>query len=197
MNAFWTAEEAAFRRTLREHFGASNSQETLGAPEIPPSLGLGGWAAVAEEAACHDPKLGRALTQAARGPASDGPAASAVLACSRLAGTAAHVLAAGVREARDRGAFASPLMGCRDVQERLAGLVTGAELMRLDACRLCRLLDRGDNVRADAESVRILAGHRAFSGEVRAVAVSLLGADWAEANLAEDGKIPPDERTRL
>jgi hypothetical protein len=194
VDAFWTAEEAAFRRTVREHFGDPDGRETLGAPEIPPTLGLGGWAAVAEEAACRHPQFGDALTRAAQGAASDGPAAAAVLACSRLAGTAAHVLEAGLRAARDQGAFASSLMGCRDVQERLAGLVTGAELMRLAACRLCRLLERGANARAEAESVRIQAGLRAFTAEVRAVATSLLGADWAAANLAEDG-VPPAERT--
>lgn len=195
MNAFWTAEEAAFRRTLREHPGAAGGPETSGAPEVPASLGLAGLAAVAEEAARRDPGLGRAATRQAGGPASDGPAAAAVLACSRLAGTAAHVLAAGLGPAREQGAFASSLMGCRDVQESLAGLVTGAELMRLHACRLCRLLDRGDKARADAESVRVLAGLRAFAGEVRAVAVSLLGAGWAAANLDEDGTAPVDERT--
>jgi len=195
VNAFWTAEEAAFRRTLREHFGAAGGRETPGALEIPGSLGLAGRAAVAEEAARRGPGPGRAATRQADGPGSDGPAAAAVLACSRLAGTAAHVLAAGLGPARERGAFASSLMGCRDIQESLAGLVTGAELMRLHACRLCRLLDRGDEARADAESVRVLAGLRAFAGEVRAVAVSLLGAGWAAANLDEDGTAPVDERT--
>ncbi|HSA94878.1 MAG TPA: hypothetical protein VLJ16_02420 [Acidobacteriota bacterium] len=195
MNAFWTAEEATFRRTLRAHFGAPDGGETPGPPDIPASLGLAGWAAVAEEAACRDPKLGALLTRDAREALSDGPAAAAVLACSRLAGAAAHVLAAGLGPARERGAFASSLLGCRDVQESLAGLVTGAELMRLGACRLCRLLDRGDIPRADAESVRILAGLRAFAAEVRAAAVSLLGADWAAANLAEDRTAAPDERT--
>ena len=195
MDAFWTAGEAAFRRAAREHFGRKDGLGPPSAPEVPPELGLGGWAAVAEEASLRDPKFGRAMGRPPGGTGPLGPAAEAVLDCSRLAGTAGRVLAAGIRAARDRGAFSSSLMGCREVQERLAALVSGAELMRLGACRLCRLLDRSEGERAEAEAFRLLAVARALAGEVRAVALSLLGTAWVAENLPEDDIPPSDERT--
>jgi hypothetical protein len=195
MDAFWTVKEAAFRRAAREHFGREDGHGLPPAPEVPPELGLGGWAAVAEEASLRDPKSGRAMGQPPGGAVPSGPAATAVLDCSRLAGMAAHVLAAGIRAARDRGAFSSSLMGCREIQESLAALVSGAELMRLGACRLCRLLDRSEGERAEAEALRLLAVARALAGEVRAVACSLLGTAWVAENLPEEDIPPPDERT--
>lgn len=195
MDAFWTAGEAAFRRAAREHFGREDGRGLPPAPEVPPELGLGGWAAVAEEASFRDPKRGRAMAPPPGGTAPLGPAAAAVLDCSRLAGTADHVLAAGIRAARVQGAFSSSLMGCREIQESLAGLVSGAELMRLGACRLCRLLERSEGERAEAEAFRLLAGAQALAGEVRAVALSLLGAAWVAENLPEDEIAPSYERT--
>ena len=195
MDAFWTAEEAAFRRAAREHFRREDGRGLPPAPQVPPELGLGGWAAVAEEASLRGPELSRATGRPPGGTVPPGPAAAAVLDCSRLAGTAGRVLAAGIRAARDRGAFSSSLMGCREVQERLAALVSGAELMRLGACRLCRLLDRSEGERAEAEAFRLLAVARALAGEVRAVALSLLGTAWVADNLPEDDIPPSDERT--
>lgn len=195
MDAFWTDEEKGFRAEVRDLFRAASNTPPPAPPASPPSLGLGGQAAVIEEAAFHDPKLGQAMISGAAPAGPIGPAAAAVLRSSRLAGTAAHVLEAGLRAARERGAFASSLMGCRDVQESLAGLVAGAELMRLGACRLCRLLDRREEARAEAEAVRLLAGARALAGDVRAVAISLLGPAWVTEHLPEDDPVPADERT--
>jgi hypothetical protein len=195
MDAFWTAEEAAFRRAAREHFGRRQGPGPAAGPEVPSGLGLAGRAGVVEEAACHDPKLGQAMTSAATSAEPLGPAAAAVLRTSLLAGMAANVLEAGLRAARGRGAFASSLMGCREVQESLAGLLAGAELMRLGACRLCRLLDRREVARAEAEAVRLLAGARALEGDVRAVALSLLGPAWIAEHLPQDDLFSADERT--
>jgi hypothetical protein len=195
MDAFWTAGEAAFRRAAREHFGREDGRGLPPAPEVPPELGLAGWAAVAEEASLRDPQRGRAMAPPPGGTTPLGPAAAAVLDCSRLAGTAAYVLTAGIRAAREQGAFSSCLMGCREIQESLAGLVSGAELMRVGACRLCRLLDRREAERAEREAVRLLAGAQALAGEVRTVALSLLGEAWVAENLPGDLFIPPDERT--
>jgi hypothetical protein len=195
VDGFWTPEEAAFRLAAREHFGRTERSGRVPDLRIPSGLGLGGRAAVVEEASFRDPKLGRGLSVSGEGSGPAGSPVEAVLALARLAGTAAHVVEAGVKAARERGDFSSSLMGCREVQEGLAGLVSGAELLRLGTCRLCRLLDRGDGDRAAAESVRLLARAKALSGEVRAVALSLLGAPWVAENLAGDEPFAAHERT--
>jgi hypothetical protein len=193
MDAFWTPEERAFRQIAREHFGR---RERLGPPGVPPGLGLGGWAAVIDEAANHDPRLGRELSCPVEGPDLSDRSVEAVLACARLAGTAAHVLAAGAKAAHVHGAFASSLMGCRDIQESLAGLASGAEWLRFGACRLCRLLERGDRLRAEAEAAGLRAKARDFAGDVRAAALSLLGAPWVAENLADEEALSADERIK-
>lgn len=194
MDAFWTAEEAACRRAARAHFGRRRGLGRDAAPEIPSGLGLAGRAGIVEEAAVHDPKLGGAMAEAAGSSVPPGPAAAAVIRSSLLAGTAAHVLGAGLRAAREKGAFASSLMGCRETQDSLAGLLAGAELMRLGAWRLCRLLERRETALADAEALRLLARGRAFAADVRAAALSLLGPAWVAEHLPEDDLIPADER---
>jgi len=195
VDGFWTPEEAAFHLAAREHFGRRERSGPVPDLGIPSGLGLGGRAAVVEEASFRDPKLGRGLSVLGEGSGpADGPV-EAVLALARLAGTAAHVVEAGVKAARERGDFSSSLMGCREVQESLAGLVSGAELLRLGTCRLCRLVDRGDGDRAAAESVRLLARAKTVAGDVRAIALSLLGAPWVAENLAEDELFAAHERT--
>jgi hypothetical protein len=195
VDAFWTPEEAAFRSIAREHFGRRERSGPVPDLGIPSGLGLGGRVAVVEEASFRDPRLGRGLSVSGAGPGPAGGPVEAVLALARLAGTAAHVVEAGAKAARERGAFSSSLMGCREVQESLAGLVSGAELLRFGACRLCRLLDRGDGDRVVAESVRFLDGAKALAGDVRAVALSLLGAPWVAENLAGDDLFVAHERT--
>lgn len=214
MDAFWTPEETAFRRRAAEYFnrltgpGRSTAAPPLGKiwrdlASMPGdggfvSLGrgrLGGSVSICDEAACRDPRLGRDLLAWRAGAAPLDPLEETACELGRLAGTAAHVLEAGGRAARDRGAFASSLMACREVQESLAGLASGAEWLRFGACRLCRLLERGDRVRAEAEAARLLAASRDFAGDVRAVALSLLGERWVAENLA-DGEAPSaNERT--
>jgi hypothetical protein len=195
VDGFWTPEEAAFRLAAREYFGRRERSSPAPDLEIPSGLGLGGRVAVVEEASFRDPKLGRGLSVFGEGPGPADRPVEAVLALARLAGTAAHVVEAGVKAARDQGAFSSSLMGCREVQESLAGLVSGAELLRFGICRLCRLLDRGDWDRAAAESVRLLSRAKALAGDVRAIALSLLGAPWVAENLAEDELFAAHERT--
>jgi len=195
VDGFWTPEEAAFRLAAREHFGRREGSGPVTDLGIPSGLGLGGRVAVVEEASFRDPKLGRGLSVSGEGSGPADRPVEAVLALARLAGTAAHVVEAGVKAARDQGAFSSSLMGCREVQESLAGLVSGAELLRLGTCRLCRLLDRGDGDRAAAESARLLARAKTLGGDVRAIALSLLGAPWVAENLAEDELFAAHERT--
>jgi hypothetical protein len=113
----------------------------------------------------------------------------------RLAGIAAGVVEAGARAARAQGVYSSSLMGCREVQERLAGLVCGAELVRLGSCRLYRLLERGDRDRAGRESIGLAARARAFRADLVAVAGILLGEPWVEANIPADDLPSRDERT--
>ena len=215
MDAFWTPEEMAFRRNAAAYFrrwpgpgpanaGASPDEiwrDLDGAPgdegAAPPAAGrLGGSVSICDEAACRDPRLGRDLLVWRAAAVPFDPLEETACALGRLAGTAAHVLGAGARAARDRGAFASCLMGCREVQESLAGLASGAEWLRFGACRLCRLLERGDRDMAEAEAARLRAKAREIAGDVRAVALSLLGAPWVAENLADDDVLSANERTR-
>ena len=206
MAGFWTEAEAEFHRIAAAYFRRLTDRERLkGAPgaetiwrdlegEINADKtsrsrnnGRAGRVSVCEEAACHDPKLGRELLAWRAAAAPLDPLEEMACRLGRLAGTAAHVVEAGARAARERGSFSSSLMGCREVQESLAGLVSGAGLVRLGACRLCRLLERGDRERAGRESAELEARARALSADLRAVAGSLLGEPWVEANIpAED-----------
>ena len=214
MDAFWSDEEMTFRGKAADYFRRRSGSAPLngalpdeiwadldGSPgrgRSAPSLGerLSRPASIIEEAARCDPRLGRDLLawRAASGPF--GPLEASLCQMGRLAGTAAHVLEAGVRAARERGAFSSSLMGCRDVQESLAGLVSEADLVRLGACRLCRLLERGENERAGRESAGFDILGRALDSRIRAVALSLLGQSWVEANLPAEALSSDDERTR-
>lgn len=215
MEAFWTEDEMTVRRNAAAYFrrwpgpGSANAnaspdeiwRDLDGAPgrggaASPANARLGGSVSICDEAACRDPTLGRDLLAWRASAAPLGPLEETACALGRLAGTAAHVLGAGARAARDQGAFASCLMGCREIQESLAGLASGAEWLRFGACRLCRLLERGDRTRAEAEATRLLAKAREIAGDVRAVALSLLGAPWVAENLADDDVLSANERTR-
>ncbi len=215
MDGFWTEAEAAFRRSAAEYFrrrpdpcpaGAGAEPAEIwrelraasgpGAKTPSPCDALSGRVSVCEEASSRDPRLGRELA-AWRGATSTGPADPLEdLACrlGRSAGTAAHVAEAGTRAARERGAFSSSLMGCREVQESLAGLVSGAGLVRFGACRLCRLIERGERGRADREAAGLEALARALAADTRSVAHSLLGDAWAEAHIPADDFPTPGER---
>jgi hypothetical protein len=195
VDVFWTEEEAAFRTSVRARFREGRIAAAAG-PEVPPGLGLGGRIVFVEEAAWHDPGLGRRLAGCQEGPDPGGPVVAGVLDCAFVAGVAGHVFEAGARAARERGAFSSSLMGCREVQEKLAGLASGAALIRLGTCRLCRLLERGDRTRAGEEIAPLLSAAAALAVDVLAVATALLGAPWVAANLPPDGLLPGPERTK-
>ncbi len=198
MNAFWTTEETTFRRQARDHFREAGSRGPSAELAVPPNLGLSGRVSVFEEASRHDPRLGRDLLAwrpAAAVSAPPDPLETQACRLARLAGTATHVLEAGALAARERGSFSSSLMGCREVQESLAGLAAGAGLARFATCRLCRLLERGERDRAGRESVLLEAMVRSLAADVRAVALSLLGGAWVEENLPADDPPSDDERT--
>lgn len=190
MDAFWTVEERAFRGAVRDRLRRNGRATSLPLPRTWPER-----VAVVEEAARHEPRFGLELAREARALTDPDAIAAAILDRAWLAGAAAHVLEAGVSAARERGDFASSLMGCREVQDRLAGLASAVELLRLGTCRLCRLVERGERDRAGSESARLLVAARALGGDARAVAHSLLGPAWVQANLPEDGPTSNDERT--
>ena len=214
MDAFWTEEEMAFRRKAADYFlrrSASGPPTTALPHEIwrdldgPPGVDRDADSlhdrislpvSIIEEAAHHDPKLGHDLLVWRAASRSSGPLETSLDRMGRLAGTAAHVLQAGVRAARERGAFSSSLMDCREVQESLARLVSEADLIRLGACRLCRLLERGENERAGLESAGLDALGRVLDSHIRSVARSLLGESWIEAHLPGEASSSDDERTR-
>ncbi|MBP1659395.1 MAG: hypothetical protein H6P95_587 [Candidatus Aminicenantes bacterium] len=212
MDAFWTEDEAASREKAARYFrdltaltqaeaaapGAiwtdlEGALENEGAVWSRPGR-LAGRMALLEAAARHSPGLGRDLLAWRTAAAPLDPLEGSVLRLGCLAGTAAHVLEAGVRAAREQGAFSSSLMGCREVQESLAGLLTGAGLVRLGACRLCRLLEKGERDRASRESSGLDGPAAELEAGIRSVARALLGGAWVAANLAFDGT-PVDERT--
>jgi hypothetical protein len=203
VDAFRTDAERTLRRAAAEHF------RRFGGPEGPAALeeirrqletgpdelpSLAAWVSIVEEAARHGPRLVRSLLDPPSAAPPE-PFAGTALRLSRLAGTAAHVLEAGARTARERGAYSSSLMGCREVQESLAGLAVRAELARFGACRICRLVEKGEKARAVQESRRleVLAGE--LAAEVRTVARSLLGEAWIQSHLDADG--PPSAPERI
>jgi hypothetical protein len=198
LDAFWTAEETSFRGKAREYFRDGGPHRPSTALAVPSGLGLSGRVSIFEEAARHDPRLGSDLLAWPAVSADLPPDPLESLACrlARLAGTAAHVVEAGARAARERGSFSSSLMGCREVQESLAGLVSGAGLVHFATCRLCRLLEKGERDRAGRESALLEARARTLAGDIRAVALSLLGRSWVEANLPADDPPSEQERTR-
>jgi len=214
MDEFWTDSETARRRDARDYFRRLPDPGSATAPTPPAEIWrdldgapvaagrspsarslLGGRVSMIVEAASHDPKLGRDLLTWRAATAPVDPLEERTCRLGWLAGAAAHVVEAGARAARERGSFSSSLMGCREVQESLAGLVSGGGLVRFATCRLCRLLERGERDRAGRESARLEAMALAFAADVRTVALSLLGERWVEANLPADGPPLGEERT--
>jgi hypothetical protein len=205
VDAFRTEAETAFQRRAAEYFGRmAGPEREAGAPpperiwadldgeDVPGRLDR--RVSILEEAASRDPRLGRELLDWRL--SAERPDLPEETACrlGRLAGTAAHVHRAGTAAARERGAFASSLMGCREVQESLAGLVSLADLARLGACRLCRLLEQGEAERAGRESELLRARAEALAADVRSAAQALLGEDWAARYLPAGAPRPDEER---
>ena len=214
MDEFKTGTETAFRKNAADFFarlpgpgpaGAVTEIEAIwhdldgsqtGANEAAsPGSRLSRHVSILEEAARHDPRLGRDLLAWRAAAAPSDPVKAIACRLGRAAGAAAHVLEAGAGAAREKGYYSSSLMDFRGVQERLAGLVSGAELARLGACRLCRLLEKGQTERAALESGALDARAAALEAEVRSVAGSLLGQSWVEARLDADEIPYSGERT--
>jgi len=208
MDEFWTAEETAFRSRAAAFFGglpapgAARPLEEIWAEVarqapgddtdgFPAGSKLSGRVSVLDEAARRDPELARGLLTWLESAAPLDPSQRAACELGRLAGTASHVFAAATAAARERGYFSSILMDFRAVQEKLARLMAESELARFGACRLCRLLERGDTISAGRETAGLEARAAALAGEIRSVAAELLGPSWAAARLPEATGHPP------
>ena len=87
-------------------------------------------------------------------------------------------------------------MGFRDVQENLAGLISGVETMRLGVCRVCHLLDHGERERAGAESIQLYDKALTLERDALSLALGLLGEAWTKENLPEDESPSENERNR-
>jgi hypothetical protein len=149
---------------------------------------------IVDEASCRNPRLGLELLRRETADERHGPQEEKLLRLAGMAGAAAHVYDAGSRAARDRGFFSSSLMGFREVQERLASLVAGAELLRLGTIRACHIAGRADLERFEAEIEALLERGRSLTREARSLALDLLGEDWTREHLPEDGPPPANER---
>ena len=213
MDEFRTGTEAAFRKNAAEYFrripdpgpaGAITPLDVIwrdldgspaGGDEAGgPGSSLSRRVSILEEAARHDPRLGHDL-HARRDAAPLDPVGEIACRLGRAAGAAAHILEAGAMAARERGYYSSSLMDFREVQERLAGLVSGAGLARLGVCRLCRLLERGETDKAALESRALDARAAALEADLRSVARALLGPSWVAARLPADEGPTANERT--
>jgi alkylation response protein AidB-like acyl-CoA dehydrogenase len=204
MDAFLTAEQRALRQKVRDFFQGGARElvaESTSLTELSremarhlaesgsgdyrslPSLGkvhsrLFDWALVVEEVSSVSPRFGQAL--ASTGVAKPRRYASAAVA-SKLAwtmGTAAHVLEACYRAAREKGLFESTLMDFREAQARLAAARCGLEAVRLFAYRVFQLLDGNGRPRGEEELGPALARALVTSDEVRALASALFGRTW-------------------
>jgi alkylation response protein AidB-like acyl-CoA dehydrogenase len=149
---------------------------------------------IIDEAALYSPPLGQALLRWRASGDCGGLTEGRLHLLASIAGTAAHVFKAAARMARDKGLFASSLMGFREIQESLAGLASGVELLRLGACRVCRLLDQGRRDRGEAESALLYTQAMALLRDARSVAAGLLGAAWLTDNIPGDEPPSPNER---
>lgn len=197
MDEFWSAEQISFRRRAHDYFlrpGLSLSA----AAGVTPAMILGDFGSadgpatlsqsvlIIEEASLHSSRLGRDLLRRgfSRGP--EGPAEDRLCHLAWMTGTAAHVFEVGARAARAKGLFASSLMGCRELQEGLAGLSCGVEILRLGICRVCHLLDKGERERGELESILLLEKAGALLHDARSLAAGLLGDAWIRDNIDGD-----------
>lgn len=179
------------RRKARAHF---RSGAASGSPFADDRSGLEARTMVVDEASSHRPRRGLEILDRFLSRETEGSPETRLLRSAGLAGTAACVFEAASAAARERGFFASSLMGFREVQESLAGLYTEAEALRLGACRVCSLLERGERDRGEAESLQLQEKARALARYARAVALKLLGEAWVSENLPGDGSPDAEER---
>jgi len=211
VDAFRMDAEIAFRRKARDYFarecGSTPPAVALiwrdlltgpgkeGTPDSGGCSRLSKEILAVDEASCHAPRLGLELRRRRISSLKSDPQEKTLLRLAGMAGAASHAFAAGSSAARARGLFSSSLMGFRDVQERLAGLFTGAEVLRLGTLRACRLIGRSGAERAAAELEPLLERGLALTRQARALALDLLGEDWTREHLPEDGPASANERT--
>ena len=206
MDAFWTKEQTTLRRKARDYFRREGealcrdvstlpmsnrrdlgiSRDGDGFPVFSGTAGVSEGVLIIEEASCYRPQLGLDLMKRRLSGEAGSSPEERLFRLARIVGTAAYVFEAGAREARDRGFFESSLMGCRELQEGLAGLACRVEILRLGACRICHLLERGERDRGEAESVPLYKKALALVCEARSVALGLLGEVWTRDNLPGD-----------
>lgn len=217
MDAFQTEEMKAVRRKARDCFkrgGAFTSGDLTsladrvwrdlgispvgdGFPAFSGSAGVSDGVLIIEEASFYRPRLGLDLMRRRlSGEAASSPE-ERLFRLARIIGTAAHIFEAGALAARDKGLFASSLMGFREVQESLAGLVSGVETLRLGACRVCHLLDHGERERGGAESIQLYDKALTLERDALSLALGLLGEAWTKDNIPEDESPSEHERNRL
>jgi hypothetical protein len=200
VDAFWTEEQTTLREKARDYFrqegealcrGASGPATPIprdlaisrDADGFPTFSGVGEGVLIIDEASFFRPRLGLDLMERRLAGEEGNSLEAKLFRLARIAGTAAHVFETGAREARARGVFESSLMGCRELQEDLAGLASGVEILRLGACRLCHLLDRGERDRGEAELTGLYEKALALGRETGSVALGLLGEAWTRDNL--------------
>jgi hypothetical protein len=214
VDTFWTIEETIFRRKARDYFcrqddpfrtpasakpariwrDLGGARDAAGGKASPAGVILSERVLIIEEAALYSPRLGRALLRWRASEALGDPVEDRLCRLASIAGTAAYVFEAGTRTARYNGLFASSLMGFREIQESLAGLACGVELLRLGTCRVCRLLDQGRRDLGETESALLHAKALTLLRDARSVAVGLLGAAWLKKNIPRDESSSPNER---
>lgn len=216
MDVFWTKAEATFRAKVRDYFNREGealcrsaskpsmpvrpdlgiSQEADGSPAITGSGGVSQGVLIIEEASFFRPRLGLDLMERWISLKAGSSPEGKLYRLARTVGTAAHVFEAAARAARDEGYFASSLMGCRELQEGLAGLASGIEILRLGACRICHLLARGERDRGEEELGLLYEKAIALDREVRSMALGLLGEVWTRDSLPGDESSSEHERSR-
>lgn len=213
MDAFWTEEQTTLRNKSREYFRLKGEAlcrdastppvsilRDLGidrdAEGLPAFCGLSDGALIIDEASYFRPRLGLDLMERWLAGEVGNSSEAKLFRIARIAGTAARVFEAGAREAREKGVFESSLMGCRELQETLAGLASGVEILRLGACRLCHLLARGERDRGEAELTRLYEKALALGRDAGSVALGLLGEAWTRDNLVGDEFLSEHERNR-
>ncbi len=196
VDAFWTEEQTTLRKKARDYFRLEGEALCRATDGFPAFTGVSEGVLIIDEASFYRPLLGLDLMERWLSGEQKNSSEARLFRLARIVGTAAHVFESGAREARDQGIFESSLMGCRELQESLAGLASGIEVLRLGACRICHLLARGERDRGEAELTRLYEKALALGREARSVALSLLGEAWTRDNLPGDEFSSEHERNR-
>jgi alkylation response protein AidB-like acyl-CoA dehydrogenase len=213
MDTFLSAEDIFIKRRVRDYFsdGAPGRNETS---SLPPAvrdpgpllkelgfsephaagrageLGLASKALIIEGISRASPRLGRGLIPAGNAEGARSGAEEVAARTAWSIGSAAAILDACLKAARDEGLFGSTLMDHQKEQVALGELLSGLEAARLQAYRALRLIDRGRPDCGGEELER--ASDKASELRTRAAAMaSKLLDDRVRAEI-----IPENERSR-